>query len=138
MQRDVGCVRTRGWALHSVAEVGGSVDTPRTTTLAHTGQPSSGCTEQLVRFFPAAEPVQVRVVVTSGQVRESVLVEFASPERAIFSSSLPLEFGDRVRLKRAEGNGETIATVIAVQYHEGRKAVAVEFADGNCSWVKRP
>jgi hypothetical protein len=121
-----------------VAEVGGSVDTPRTTTLAHTGQPSSGCTEQLVRFFPAAEPVQVRVVVTSGQVRESVLVEFASPERAIFSSSLPLEFGDRVRLQRAEGNGETIATVIAVQYHEGRKAVAVEFADGNCSWVKRP
>jgi len=114
------------------------VDTPRTTTLAHTGQPSSGCTEQLVRFFPAAEPVQVRVVVTSGQVRESVLVEFASRERAIFSSSLPLEFGDRVRLKRVEGNGETIATVIAVQYHEGRKAVAVEFADGNCSWVKRP
>ena len=51
---------------------------------------------------------------------------------------MPLEFGDRVRLKRAEGNGETIATVIAVQYHEGRKAVAVEFADGNCSWVKRP
>jgi hypothetical protein len=123
--------------------VGGSVDTPGTTTLAHTGQPSSGCTEQLARFFPAAEPVQVPAVVTplrnpSGQVQESVLVEFASAEKAIFSSSLPLEFGDPVRLKRAEGNGETVATVIAVQYHEGRKAVAVEFADGNCSWVKRP
>jgi hypothetical protein len=97
----------------------------------------------LARFFPSAERVQVLVVVTplrnpSGQMREPVLVEFASAEKAIFSSSLPLEFGDRVQLKQAEGNGETIASVIAVQYHEGRKAVAVEFVDGKCSWVKRP
>ena len=120
----------------------GKVDSSRTTTRTRAGHPTSGCTEELARFFPATEPVHVRVVVAalrniSGQIRESVLVEFASVEKAIFTSSLPLEFGDRVRLKHAEGTGETTATVIAVRYNEERKAIAVEF-DDDCSWVKRP
>jgi hypothetical protein len=119
------------------------MDTRRTTTLTHTARANFASTEQLARFFPAVEPARVPVVVTplrnaSESLRESVLVEFASPEKAIFSSLLPLEFGDRVHVKHAERNDVTIATVIAIQYHEGRKAVAVEFADGKCSWVKRP
>ena len=119
------------------------MDTRRTTTLTLTAHATFASTEQLARFFPAVEPVRVPVVVTPlrnvpASLRESVLVEFASPEKAIFSSLLPLEFGDRVHVKHADGHDERIATVIAVQYHEGRKAVAVEFADGKCSWVKRP
>ena len=58
-------------------------------------------------------------------LREAVVVEFGGPEHAIFLSTLPLEFDDRVRI---EANGEgrpTEATVVGVQYHEGRKAVAV-------------
>ena len=66
------------------------------------------------------------------------MVEFASAERAIFSSRLPLEFDDRVRISDAEGNAECDATVVAVQYHEGRKAVAVQFFDKRSVWVKRP
>jgi hypothetical protein len=112
-------------------------------TLAPAGLSPSHCTEQLARFFPAADPVQIRAVVSSlrsgsQQPSESVIVEFASPERAIFSSSLPLEFGDRIQLKDARGNGAVVATVIAVQYHEAGKAIAVQFADGKCSWVQRP
>ena len=30
------------------------------------------------------------------------------------------------------------ANVIAVQYHEGRKAVAVKFTQGPCDWVTQP
>jgi hypothetical protein len=97
----------------------------------------------LARFFPDAEAVQVRAVLRplrsgADQIRESVVVEFASAERAIFSSRLPLEFDDRVQISDAEGNAECDATVVAVQYHEGRKAVAVQFVDKQSFWVKRP
>lgn len=117
--------------------------TPLTTTSVHTDGSASACTEQLARFFPDASPVQVRAVLRllrsgADQVREPVVVEFASGERVIFSSRLPLEFDDRVRISDAEGNAECDATVVALQYHDGRKAVAVQFVDKQIFWVKRP
>ena len=119
------------------------VRTERTTTLTQPLLAVAGGTGQLARFFPDAEPVQVRAVLTplrngASKVSESVLVEFASSERAIFGSTLPLEFDDRVRLTHAQGHGESDATVVAVQYHDGSKAIAVQFASGRCDWVKRP
>ena len=115
-----------------VQEAWAEVNTLATTL--HTDGTASACAERLARFFPDAKPLQVRAVLTplrigAKQVRESVVVEFASAERAIFSSRLPLEFDDRVRLSDVEGNAECDATVVAVQYHDGRKAVAVQFAD---------
>jgi hypothetical protein len=103
----------------------------------------SGGTKQLARFFPETQSVQVRAILTplrsgSRTVCESVLVEFASEEKAIFSSNLPLEFNDRVRLENPEDQGQSEATVVAVQYHEGQMAVAVQFVNGQCAWVKRP
>jgi len=74
----------------------------------------------------------------TGEFRETVMVEFASAENMIFSATLPLEFADRVRLQLAEGSGQSDATVVAVQYHEGRKAIAVQFAEGQRGWVKKP
>jgi len=119
------------------------VKTPATTTLLHTDATSSVCTEQLARFFPDAKAARVRAVLRplrsgADQMRESVVVEFASAKRAIFSSRLPLEFDDRVRISDAEGNAECDATVVALQYHDGEKAVAVQFADKQIFWVKRP
>jgi len=62
-------------------------------------------------------------------------VEFGDPEHAIFLSTLPLEFDDRVRIK-ATGEGQPAeANVVGVQYQEGRKAVAVRFLHGPCDWV---
>jgi len=106
-------------------------------------QDRSGSTEQLARFFPEAERVSLPATLTplrngSGRVQEAVLVEFASVEKAIFSSTYPLEFDDRVRLEQVAGNGKSEAKVVAVQYYEGKIAVAVQFADGQGSWVKRP
>jgi hypothetical protein len=51
---------------------------------------------------------------------------------------LPLEFDDRVRLEAVAQGRPAEATVIAVQYHEGRKAVAVRFLQGHSNWVTQP
>jgi hypothetical protein len=102
-----------------------------------------GCTERLARFFPGATPVRVPVQITalragSSRLREATVVEYGGLEHAIFLSSLPLEFDDRVRLERDRNGGTADAKVIAVQYHEGRKAVAVRFLQGPCAWVTQP
>lgn len=96
--------------------------------------------EQLSRFFPGATRVRVAVQITAlrggiSRLRESSVVEFATLEHAIFASGLPLEFDDKVRL---EGNRKAYTvdgTVVAVQYHEDRKAVAVRFLRGPCHWM---
>jgi hypothetical protein len=102
-----------------------------------------GCTEQLARFFPSATPVRVPVQVTAlrpggAKLREATMVEYGGGEHAIFLSSLPLEFNDRVRIERERSGRAADAAVIAVQYHEGRKAVAVRFLQGPCAWVTKP
>ncbi len=107
--------------------------------MAVTGN-EQGCAEQLARFFPQARPVRIPVRVTASRggrtrLREAAIVEFGGPEHAIFLSSLPLEFDDRVQIE-ATGEGRPMnATVVGVQYHEGRKAVAVRFLQGPCDWV---
>ena len=103
-----------------------------------------GCAEQLARFFPGATAVRVPVQVTAvrggqAKLREATVLEFGDAQNAIFLSTLPLEFEDRVRLERDAHRGAAAdATVVAVQYHEGRKAVAVKFTQGLCHWVMQP
>ena len=102
------------------------------------------CAAQLARFFPGAAAVRVPVQVTAlrgggAKLREATVLEFGGAQHAIFLSTLPLEFEDRVRLERdARGGAAGDATVVAVQYHEGRKAVAVRFAQGTGDWVMQP
>ncbi len=102
------------------------------------------CAAQLARFFPGAVAVRVPVQVTAlrgggAKLREATVLEFGGAQHAIFLSTLPLEFEDRVRLERdARGGAGADATVVAVQYHEGRKAVAVRFTQGTGDWVRQP
>ena len=117
--------------------------THRATKHTASAESAASCVQQLAHFFADVQPVRVRAELISlkpgaSQLRESVLVEFASREKAIFSSKLPLEFSDRVRLRHAQENKFADATVVAVQYHDDGKAVAVQFLDGNTSWVNRP
>jgi hypothetical protein len=98
------------------------------------------CAEQLARFFPQARPVRILVQVTTSRgdrtkLHEAAVVEFGGPEHAIFLSTLPLEFDDRVRIEASGAGRPTDATVVGVQYHEGRKAVAVRFSQSPCDWV---
>jgi hypothetical protein len=97
----------------------------------------------LARFFPQSRPVRVPVQVTSlrgggSHLREATVIEFAEVGHAIFLSTLPLEFDDHVRLEDVQEGHTAEATVVAVQYHEGRKAVAVRFLQGRCDWVTQP
>jgi hypothetical protein len=117
------------------------------STSGHAGvleqQEAPGCVDLLARFFPKALPVRLRAKVSavrsgSARLHEAVTVEFAAPDYAIFASTLPLEFDDRVRLEREGISRKAEAVVIAVQYHEGRKAVAVKFAQAPCDWVTQP
>jgi hypothetical protein len=106
-----------------------------------TAKPPS-CTEQLARFFPEATSVRIPVQVTalrggSTRLREASVLEYAAAEHAIFDSTLPLEFDDRVRLEGKQKESTTDATVVAVQYHDGRKAVAVKFSRGPNHWISR-
>jgi len=103
------------------------------------------CTEQLAKFFPKLPAVAIPVRVATlppgasrANLQEAVSVEYGSGEFAIFVSTLPLEFADRVRISREGGGHSAEATVIALQYHDGRKAVAVRFADGPCEWMRQP
>ena len=103
-----------------------------------------GCTEQLARFFPKLPAVKVRARIaplratSPARLEESVVIEYGSEEYAIFLSTLPLEFADHVRVSRDGGGHSAEASVIALQYHEGRKAVAVRFLDGPCQWMRQP
>jgi hypothetical protein len=118
----------------------GEVRQPNEATVAASEE---GCAERLARFFPRATPVRVPVQITAlragnARLREATVVEFGGLEHAIFLSSLPLEFDDRVRIERDRNGCTAEATVIAVQYHEGHKAVAVRFLQGPCAWVTQP
>jgi hypothetical protein len=99
------------------------------------------CAEQLSRFFPNATAVRIPVQVTSLRsapgLKEATVLEFGAPEFGIFASTLPLEFDDPVRVDRNSENGIVDAVVVAVQYHQGRKAVAVKFKQP-CDWLRRP
>ena len=107
-------------------------------------QHEPGCAEQLARFFPDSAAVRVPVQVTAlrgggAKLREATVLEFGGAQHAIFLSTLPLEFEDHVRVQRdARAGTAAEATVVAVQYHEGRKAVAVKFTQGLCDWVMQP
>ena len=101
------------------------------------------CTEQLARFFPKLPAVRIPVQVVSrrsGQrkVLEATQVEYGTREYAIFLTRLALEFHDRVQLVRDGGGHPAEAAVIALQYHDGRKAVAVRFVEGPCEWMMHP
>jgi hypothetical protein len=102
----------------------------------------AGCAEQLARFFPKVAPVRIPVQLVAPRVggndlQEAVVLQFGGIEHVIFLSALPIEFNDPVRLVHAESGEKAEGSVVAVQYDEGRKAVAVRFTSGPCSWVKQ-
>ncbi len=101
------------------------------------GEPSVA---KLAQMFPDASPVRIPVQVvalrTSGQkLKENTLIEFGTPMEILFASTLPLEFDDRVRVENSDGSLAADAAVVAVQYHDGRKAVAARFLAEVGNWI---
>jgi hypothetical protein len=138
--RGITCVQGRKNSEPCAGKARGCVK--RTTEIAVNDR-ELDCAEQLARFFPSVAAVRVPVQVSTlrgagPKLREATVLEFAGAQHAIFLSTLPLEFEDRVRLERDSRGAVAEATVVAVQYHEGRKAVAVKFTQGLCDWMMQP
>ncbi len=101
------------------------------------------CVEKLAQLFPHASPMRmaVRLVTKSvgrRRLQENTVIEFGTPHEVLFSSHLPLEFEDRIRLANSDGSLELYATVVAVRYHGGRKAVAARFVGEVNNWIIQP
>lgn len=102
----------------------------------------AGCAEQLAQFFPRCKRLQIPAEVTAiraggKRLHEKVMVEFGEKDHAIFRSELPIEFDDRISVALNGDGSNAEGSVIAVQYHEGCKAVAVRFANGTRNWMRQ-
>jgi hypothetical protein len=101
------------------------------------------CVETLAHLFPTASPVRlpVRVVKTGNgrkRLEERTIIEFGTAREVLFASSLPLEFEDQIRMVNSDGSFDARATVVAVRYHEGRKAIAARFLRTVENWIIKP
>ena len=99
--------------------------------------------EKLAHLFPQASPVRIAVRVSTvaaepRRLQEETVVEFGTEREVLFSSGLPLEFEDRVRLVNSDGSFDAQATVVAVRYHGGQKAVAARFVGDVENWIVKP
>ena len=84
-------------------------------------------------------PVRVSTMSAGGaDAQEQTVIEFGTAHEVLFASNLPLEFEDRVRLVNSDGSLDAHATVVAVRYHGGRKAVAARFANEIENWIVKP
>jgi len=98
------------------------------------------CVEKLAALFPTASSVRIVAHVMTAstgrrRLKERTVIEFGTPHEVLFSSTLPLEFEDRIRLVNSDGSLDVRATVVAVRYHGGQKAVAARFMDEVANWI---
>ena len=101
---------------------------------------TENCVSKLAQFFPQATPVRIPVQVVAprpggNSISEGTVIEFGTPSEALFMSTLPLEFDDHIRMLERNGDLVAEAAVVAVQYHDGRKAVAVRFLSSPRRWM---
>jgi hypothetical protein len=95
---------------------------------------------RLAELFPDASPVRIAVQVTAlragaGNLQENTVIEFGTPREILFASGLPLEFDDKVRVTNSDRSLDATASVVAVQYYDGRKAVAARFLVPVGNWI---
>ena len=69
---------------------------------------------------------------------ESTVIEFGTPREVLFAASMPLEFADKLRVQNSDGSLDTEASVVAVQYHSGKTAVAARFTQEVANWIVKP
>lgn len=100
---------------------------------------SEGSVSKLAQFFPGAVAVRIPVRVTGvgrgSELSEQTVIEYGTREEVLFASSLPLEFEERLKLENADGSLQAEASIVAVQYHNGRTAVAARFTAKPANWI---
>lgn len=66
---------------------------------------------------------------------QETIIEFGTPHEVLFMVNRPLEFADRVFVESIDGSLRAEATVVAVQYHPERTAIAVRFLKQVPNWI---
>jgi hypothetical protein len=116
---------------------------------------------RLAKFFPQATPVRIPIKLSrtpsshendngkpngdgkpTGHQSDSVffqdtVIEFETPDEALFTVDRPLEFADHVLVESNDGSFRAEASVVAVQYHPNRTAVAVRFLKQVPNWIAK-
>jgi hypothetical protein len=95
---------------------------------------------KLAQFFPEAAPVRIPVRVSAfniagGGLCEDTVIEFGTPREVLFTSTLPLEFADKLRLENKDGSLRAEVFVVALQYEHGKTAVAARFLRNVPNWI---
>ena len=118
----------------------------------------SDIVSRLASFFPGATPVRIPIKLSrhtgngngNGNGNgdgdrgahenktvffQDTVIEFGTPREVLFGVDRPLEFADRVLLESNDGSLHAEASVVAVQYHPERTAVAVRFLKPVPNWI---
>jgi hypothetical protein len=107
---------------------------------------------RLARFFPEATPVRIPIKLSrtksngngNGDLTaheneniffQDTVIEFGTPREVLFVVDRPLGFADRVLLESNDGSLHAEASVVAVQYHPERTAIAVRFLKHVPNWI---
>ena len=94
--------------------------------------------ERLAQFFPDGTKVKVPVQVARlplGSETTKTVLEYGTSREVIFRCTLPVEFGDRVRLTNKDGSLDAEAEVTAVQIGTSETLVAVRFVTEIPNWI---
>jgi hypothetical protein len=110
---------------------------------AASGMADETCVGKLAHLFPTASPVHLPVCIMAmahggDGLQERTVVEYGTAQEVLFSSKLPLEFEDQLRIKNSDGSLDTNVKVVAVRYQDGMKAVAARFLDRVENWIIKP
>jgi hypothetical protein len=107
---------------------------------------------RLAKFFPQATPVRIPIKLSraggnaqvggsgAGNASNDVffqdtVIEFGTPREVLFMVDRPLEFADHVLVESTDGSLHAEGSVVAVQYHPERTAVAVRFLKNVPNWI---
>ena len=105
--------------------------------------PEVGFLSHLAKFFPNAAPVRISAQLTrldgpGAGLTEAVVIEYGTATEILFASTSPWEFADRLQLRNRDGSLDVQASVVAVQYQNGKTAVAARFSREVPNWIVKP
>lgn len=94
---------------------------------------------RLASLFAAASPIRLPVQLKRNTglqpAQENTVIEFGTAREIFFASALPLEFGEKLRVQNSDRSLDVDVQVVAVQYHDGRLAVAARFIGDVSHWI---
>ena len=107
---------------------------------AVTGSPGDNAlVSQLAQFFPTATPVRlpVNIIAETGE-SERTMIEFGTSREVLFASKLPLEFGQRVRVRNLDASLDIEACIVAMRLQRDHTVFAARFTHEVANWIVKP